>query len=128
MLRLFYVTLVGGKIVEFVEPIRDIEKINAIKELLKKQSQRDLLLFVFGINTGIRVHDLLSLKVADVREGEKLKEFLYLKDENCEQEQAYYLNSKVQQELKNYFDMYDLDEDDFLFKSKKNEQPITKPG
>ena len=48
---------------EYVDPIKDIEKINAIKKKLKKQSQRDLLLFVFGINTGIRVSDLLTLKV-----------------------------------------------------------------
>lgn len=111
---------------EYVEPIRDVEKIYAIKELLKKQSQRDLLLFVFGINTGIRVNDLLSLRVADVREGEELKEFLYLKDTNRNEATAYYLNSKVQLELNRYFDLHDFKDHDFLFKSKKNDQPITR--
>ena len=65
---------------EFVDPIKDIESINSIKEILKKKSQRDVLLFVFGINTGIRVSDLLSLKVEDIWDGEGVKEFLYLKD------------------------------------------------
>ncbi|KEF36635.1 site-specific recombinase XerD [Schinkia azotoformans MEV2011] len=111
---------------EFVEPIKDIEKINAIKELLKKQSQRDLLLFVLGINTGIRVNDLLSLRVAHVREGDKIKEFLYLKDANRDDTRAYYLNSNVQKELISYFASYELKDSDFLFKSKKNEQPITR--
>lgn len=123
MLGLFYVTL-GGFPVEFVEPIRDVEKINAIKELLKKQSQRDLLLFVLGINTGIRVHDLLSLRVGDVRTENKIKDFLYLRDEV--EEKAYFLNTNVQQELKGYFEQYQLSDDDFLFKSRKNDQPITR--
>ena len=47
---------------EYVDPIKDIENIIAMKEILQKQSKRDLLLFVFGINTGIRISDLLSLK------------------------------------------------------------------
>lgn len=111
---------------EFVEPIRDVKKIEAIKELLRKQSQRDLLLFVLGINTGIRVHDLLSLKVADVREGDKIKEFLFLKDADETVERAYFLNSNVHQELNNYFKEFQLEDDDFLFKSRKNDQPISR--
>ena len=51
---------------EYVDPIRDINKINAIKRNLQQKSPRDFLLFVIGINTGIRVSDLLSLKVGDV--------------------------------------------------------------
>ncbi|MEH7114166.1 site-specific integrase, partial [Neobacillus niacini] len=66
---------------EYVNPIRDIESINAIKGILRNQSQRDVLLFVFGINTGIRVSDLLSLKIIDVWDGEQIKEFLNLRDE-----------------------------------------------
>lgn len=110
---------------EYVEPIRDIEKINMIKRILRNQSQRDLLLFVFGINTGIRVSELLSLKIADVKNGDKIKEFIYLNDDD-EEEKAYYINHRIQQELKNYFKMHDLKDEDFLFKSKKNNQPITR--
>lgn len=111
---------------EFVEPIRNVEKINAIKELLKKQSQRDLLLFVLGINTGIRVHDLLTLRVGDVWIENKIKDFLYLRDGDEVEERAYFLNANVQQELKSYFEQYQLSENDFLFKSRKNAQPITR--
>lgn len=112
--------------VEYVEPIREIEKIKAIKSILRKQSQRDLLLFVFGINTGIRVSDLLSLKVSNVWDGGDIKEFLFLKDSFSGEESAYYLNYQIQLELATYFNSQDLNEDDFLFKSKKNAQPITR--
>ncbi|WP_342429388.1 tyrosine-type recombinase/integrase [Neobacillus sp. FSL H8-0543] len=111
---------------EFVDPIKDIESINAIKMILRKQSQRDLLLFVFGINTGIRVSDLLSLKVDDIWDGAKIREFLYLKDTNDEEASVYYINSAIQSELKNYLYSYEFNESDFLFKSKKNNQPITR--
>lgn len=111
---------------EYVEPIRDIEKINAIKRILKKSSQRDLLLFVFGINTGIRVHELLFLKISDVWDGERVKEFLYLKDADREEEKPYYLNDRIQRELKNYLGQIEFKESDYLFKSRKNDQPITR--
>jgi len=112
--------------VEYVELIRDIEKINAIKRILKKSSQRDLLLFIFGINTGIRVSELLSLRITDVWDGEKVKEFLYLKDSNGEEERAFYLNDRVKWALRIYFSQYDFKETDYLFKSKKNDKPISR--
>lgn len=111
---------------EYVEPIRDVESINAIKEVLQKQSQRDLLLFVLGINTGIRISDLLSLKIEDIWDGMGIKEFLFLKETTSDETKAYYLNNNVKLAVENYLKTYDFRESDFLFKSKKNNQPITR--
>jgi integrase len=48
----------------FVEPIRDRKKITQIKNQLRGQRRyRDLLLFVVGINTALRISDLLALRV-----------------------------------------------------------------
>jgi integrase len=48
----------------FVEPIRDRKKIAQIKNQLQGQMRfRDLLLFVVGINTALRISDLLQLKI-----------------------------------------------------------------
>lgn len=38
-----------------------------MEKLLEKQSKRDHLLFVFGINCGLRISDILRLNVGDVR-------------------------------------------------------------
>ena len=108
---------------EYVDPIKDIEQINAIKEKLKNQSQRDLLLFVLGINTGIRISDLLALKVGDVWDGEKVKEFLYIEEDH---EKAYYINNAVNNEIEIYLAKYDFKVEDYLFKSKKDFKPITR--
>ena len=50
-----------------VEPIRRKEDIEKVEKLLEKQSKRDHLLFVFGINCGLRISDILKLNVGDVR-------------------------------------------------------------
>lgn len=115
-----------GNFVEYVNPIKKIEKIQAMKKVLRQSSLRDLLLFVIGINTGIKVHDLLYLTVKDVWDGSQTREFLYLKDEKNGEVKAFYLNSKVREVLRDYLASNQLQPDDFLFKSKKNNQPITR--
>lgn len=50
----------------FVEPIRDRKKISQIKNLLRGQRRfRDLLLFTVGINTALRISDLLNLRIGN---------------------------------------------------------------
>jgi integrase len=51
----------------FVQPIRDSEKVEAIKRYLKEHNERNYLLFLIGINTGLRISDILKLKVGDVK-------------------------------------------------------------
>lgn len=51
----------------YVQPIRDPEKVQQIKEFFKEENHRNYLLFLMGINTGIRISDILKLKVVDVK-------------------------------------------------------------
>ena len=49
-------------------PIKDTNIINLIKESYrKKNNERDLLLFLLSINTGLRITELLHLSVKDVK-------------------------------------------------------------
>ncbi|MDQ0091192.1 integrase [Paenibacillus anaericanus] len=111
---------------QFVNPIRDMETIQAMKEELRKHSIRDLLLFVLGINTGISLLDLLNLTVQDVWDGQNAKQFLYIKDEKTKEEKAYYLNSQIGKILNEYLSSNDWKAEDYLFKSKKDCRPITR--
>ncbi|GAA0598417.1 tyrosine-type recombinase/integrase [Virgibacillus siamensis] len=111
---------------EFVEPIRSLDDIKAIKKLLKKHSQRDLLFFVLGINTGMRISDLLSLKVSDVWDGTESRNFLCITDTHTEQEKTFYLNRSVERELKKHLSSVNFGQQDYLFKSKRNNYPITR--
>jgi integrase len=109
-------------IMEFVEPIKDIEKIYQIKRLLYQHSKRDYLFFVFGINTGLRISDLLQVRVKDIRKDGTLEEFLTPSNTNV----SFYLNQTVRSTLTDYLTHCHLSEDDYLFKSRKNDQPITR--
>ena len=97
---------------EFVEPIRDIEKINEMKAILEQTSKRDLLLFVLGINTGIKISDLLELTVQEVWNGEGVREFLFLKDEKTGIEKAFYINDSVRNVLISYLQEEKLQPED----------------
>ena len=50
-----------------VEPIRNKDEIKKVEKILAHQSQRDLVLFTLGINSGLRISDILALNVGDVR-------------------------------------------------------------
>nr|WP_182917132.1 hypothetical protein [Bacillus sp. PK3_68] len=50
-----------------VEPIQSPEKILMIKKWLLHKPYRDYFLFTFGINSGLRISDILPLRVMDVR-------------------------------------------------------------
>ena len=51
----------------FVEPIREIEDIEAMKEYLKKWDERNYMIFMLGINSGLRISDIVKLRVKDVQ-------------------------------------------------------------
>lgn len=56
---------------KYVEPIRKISDIEKIKKTLST-NPRNRLLFAFGINTGLRISDILKLKVKDVKNKKHL--------------------------------------------------------
>ncbi len=51
-----------------VQPIRDKNLIRKIETILAEQGTRNLMLFVLGTNSGLRISDILKLTVADVKD------------------------------------------------------------
>ena len=49
-----------------VEPIRNKKDIKKVENILSK-NKRDLLLFTIGTNCGLRISDIISLNISDVR-------------------------------------------------------------
>ncbi len=81
-----------------VEPIRNLQKIKKVEQFLAKQSYRNLLLFTFGINSGLRISDILKLDVKDV----KNKAYIEIKEQKTNKFKKFPLNSK----LKNMIEIY----------------------
>lgn len=91
----------------FVEPIRDRKKIAQIKNLLKGQGRfRDLLLFVVGINTALRVSDLLGLQIADFIEDGQIKSRFWIREEKRGKRQEVIINDSITEALQSYLAAY----------------------
>lgn len=103
-----------------VQPIRDKDKIEDIKNILLKKGQRDYLLFVVGINTGLRVGDILNLKVSDV----KNKSHIIVKEQKTGKSKRFLINSQLEQEICKY--IAGMDDDEHLFATRGGSKPITR--
>lgn len=108
-----------------VEPIRDLKKIDAVKKyLLGCDKIRDYTLFVVGINTGLRVSDLLSLKWSDVlTEKKKFKNHIYIREEKTGKEKRFPINISALNALKMLFNSLDnLSIDEYIFLSRQGDK------
>lgn len=94
-----------------VEPIRDKKNLRKIEKFLAKRNPRDLLLFIIGTNTGLRVSDILALNVGDV----KNKEFIDIIEKKTGKHKKFPINEKVKQLIKIY--TVQKEEDEPLFKT-----------
>ncbi|MBD8069234.1 tyrosine-type recombinase/integrase [Bacillus sp. PS06] len=111
---------------EFVDALKDINQINKIKGHLWKQSKRDYLLFVLGINTGLKISELLSIKVSDLLDADgKMKPFLEVTS-TIQPSIPIFLNSQVEKAIRSYAPTSNLHFDDYLFLSSKSNKPITR--
>ena len=92
----------------FVEPIRDRKKVAQIKNLLRGQERfRDLLLFVVGINSALRISDLLELKVAHfLDEQGKIRQRFWIKEQKRGKRQEVVVNESIREALKEYWSAY----------------------
>ncbi len=106
-----------------MEPIRNLEDIKAIKQLLQKKP-RDLLLFTMGINNGLRIGDILKLRVKQVQ-GLKPGEVLRIREQKTDKDNVLLINKSVHRALEDYLAAARLGPEDYLFKSKKGNGPIT---
>jgi len=118
-----------------VQPIRDTKKIDAMKSIMKGESNyRDLLLFVLGINTGLRISDILALKWGSfITGGRLLKTWdqLNVVEIKTKKVKSFVINRSVAEALKLYHDsLVSPNPDDPVFSSRKTDdgtlQPITR--
>jgi len=100
-----------------VDPIRKIKDIKAINKLTL-DNPRDHLLFVIGINNGLRAVDLLRIKVRDVRHM-KVGDTLTIKETKTGKENILVVNKTVHKALQAYLESVQPEDSDYLFASRK---------
>lgn len=110
------------------EPIKRIEDICAVQDyLIKEKRYRDNLLFTCGINFGLRVSDLLTLKVGNLvtEDGSAYRDKIVLTEQKTGKRRVVYMNDAVMDAADLYFsDMADkrdvISLNDFLFRCEGN--------
>lgn len=108
-----------SKEIQDVQPIRSLKKIEDMKWSLRRHcSERDYIMFLLGINTGLRVSDLLLLKVKDVKGKKKV----IVKEGKTDKPRTIHLHN-IYEELNNYIKKLDSN---WLFPSRKGDKPITR--
>lgn len=104
-----------------VQPIRDKNKIEQMKIELLKSGYRNYMIFVIGINTGLRISDILKLTVSDVKD----KTHIMIKEQKTSKEKRFLINSFLRQEIDKYIN--GMNDKDYIFKSTRGENaPITR--
>ncbi len=92
----------------FVEPIRDRKKIAQIKNLLRGQGRfRDLLLFTVGINTALRISDVLQLRIGQfVDEQNRMRSRFEVREIKTGKRHDVTINDSIREALSEYLRVY----------------------
>jgi integrase len=105
-------------LMNYVQPIRDPEVIAAIKRYLKATNERNYILFLLGIYTGLRISDILQLKVGDVK-----KDRIYLREIKTKKRKSLPIHPALKRALKPYIE--GKEDHIYLIQSRKGEnKPI----
>jgi integrase len=118
----------------FVEPIRSTKQISRIKNLLKSQERyRDYLLFTVGINTALRISDLLDLRIGDFVDATgAVKARFSIHEQKRGKRHEVVVNQSIREALDLYraaYDQVEKNPDHFVFFSTRTHnytQPITR--
>lgn len=105
-----------------VEPIRNERQIQKMKDYLKSKNMRDWVLFILGCNTGLRISDLIPLKMSSIMNNR-----IYLREQKTGKERTILLNKNAADAIREYQSKIEYTPDTYIFKSRVGEnRPITR--
>ena len=104
-----------------VQPIRDFDTVSDIIDYLMERSQRDCLLFMTGVYTGLRISDILTLRVKDVRD----KEYITIKEQKTKKNKLILVQYDLKVMIEEFIE--DKKDNEYLFRSRQGRnKPITR--
>ncbi len=104
-----------------VDVIKNKKDIERIKEVLSYGDYRNYLMFIIGINSGLRITQILSLKFSDLIDNEG-----NILDQVSFRGIDYPLNKCIKKSVEHYMKNKDFcsNKGSYIFKSKKGNNPI----
>jgi integrase len=98
-----------------VDPITDEEIIKSIEGYLKRENDRDYILFLLGLHTGLRISDILRIRADDIYK----KNILKVKEIKTGKVKDINLSTKLKREVNKYIEKNEMKGEYFLIKSRK---------
>lgn len=104
-----------------VDPIKSKKEIQAVKNYLSGKNLRDYTIFVVGINSALRVSDIVKLKWEDVfYEFEELKNEIRIIEKKTNKQKVFPINQSMKKALLDYFEYINKPSaDEYIFKSRQ---------
>jgi integrase len=103
-----------------VEPIRDRAKINQMYYYLVNKDIKYGLMFKFGLNTGLRISDILPVKLEDIINYDgQFREYFILNEKKTGKEKKIKINNSLCNEINSYITKVSLSPGSYLFTSRK---------
>lgn len=110
---------------EYVEPIRSKKKLEDMKTYLKGRNLRDHCLFIMGINSGLRVSDLLSLTLSSVIDNGRITDRIILREKKTGKAKSFPISDNAKKAIAEYLSTRKgADDDEPLFMSDKGGNAI----
>lgn len=114
---------------KYVYPIKDRKKIAAMRKILAADSKRNELLFLLGINTALRISDILKLRYADLynEKGKPLEKLYNMNETKTRKNKSFMIAPQLLKALQDFIKGdTDWKAEDYIFSSRKGSQPITR--
>ncbi len=96
-----------------VQPIRNRDLVNTIARDLKEENERNYLIFMLGIYTGLRISDILKLKVKEIK-----KQHINIRAKKTGKETRILINPTLKESITDYLSNNISTDEDYVFKSR----------
>jgi integrase len=104
-----------------VQPIRDAAMVGRLKDAVRRHGDKYYIMLLIGLNTGLRISDILKLKVGDIRD----RTHIVLTEKKTGKHKRILINRMLRDELASY--TLDMDADAYLIRSRQGgNRPVTR--
>ena len=104
----------------FVEPIRDPNTLEMVVKHLEKTNDRNYIMFIIGLYTGLRISDILLLQVKHIDKNE-----IRIREKKTNKQRVIPLNNKLKRPLMKYIE--GMEGYEFIIQSREGiNQPLSR--
>ncbi len=110
------------------QPIQSEKLLQEMKHILLQTSKRDGLLFALAVNSGLKVSEILQLKIADVIDvNGNVRHSILFNNDKTKKQKWFAVNHELEEAIQAYMcERKGIRRNEYLLKSQKGNGPITR--